>query len=149
MIPSAPPDVFLSYAREDRSYADLLRGYLLARDRSVWSDDELQPGADRDEELTRSLEASGTVILIVSPAFLRSQWCLYEAGVALAKQRKNEGRVIPIVVGAVDLDGLPVSLRRAGLVDARSGDERRLLRDVEALLAERPEAEGAATRRHN
>jgi hypothetical protein len=82
----AKPDVFISYAKEDRSFAELVKGYLLARDRSVWSDEEIRPGEDFQEAIARSLEASRAVILVLSPAFLRSSMNLYEAGIALAKE---------------------------------------------------------------
>jgi len=159
VTPSRRPDVFISYAHEDRPYAELVRGYLLGRNHSVLSEEEdLQPGADWDEAITHSLEASGTVILILSPAFMSSKWCLYEAGIALAKQQRNEGLVIPIIVGAVDLAGLPASLRRLRLVDGRFRDEACLLREVDEMLTgshddtiaeERRAVDGVVTVRHD
>src|SRR3712207_2943845 len=96
------PDVFISYAREDRSYAELVKGYLLARGRSVWSEDEIRPGDDWEEAITRSLEASNAVVLLLSPAFLRSRWNLYEAGLALAKNEHKEGKLVPIMIEDID-----------------------------------------------
>ncbi len=131
----AKPDVFISYAKEDRSFAELVKGYLLARDRSVWSDEEIRPGEDFQEAIARSLEASRAVILVLSPAFLRSSINLYEAGIALAKEQHNEGKLIPIVIGDIDLNNLPPRLRRSKLVDARGTDQRNMLQQVDKLLA--------------
>lgn len=135
MHAAVEPDVFISFASEDRPYAELVKGYLLGRDRSVWSDEEIGPGENWEDQIARSLEASRAVILLVSPAFLRSPANLYEAGVALAKEQQKEGKVIPIVIGDVDPADLPVRLRRSQLLDARGVDRRNVLTQVDKLLA--------------
>src|SRR3954447_1078732 len=105
------PNVFISYAHEDRAYADLIRGYLIGRrDLGVFMDREISPGENWDQSVTENLDACDVVILLLSHAFVASKWNLYEAGVALAKDRAHQGKVIPILVDDLDLHELPASL---------------------------------------
>ncbi len=92
MAKAAKPKVFISYANEDRAYADLVRGYLLGRrDLGALTDRGISPGEQWDQSITSALDTSDVVILLLSPAFLASKTNLYEAGVALAKDRAHEG----------------------------------------------------------
>jgi hypothetical protein len=129
------PDIFISHARQDRSYADLLKGYLLARDHSVWSDEDMAPGEDWADAVTRAVEDSRVVLLLVSPGYVKSQSSLYEAGVALAQMRDKKGKVIPILLGDIEPSALP--LRGAPLLDARRLGQKELLGKLDRMLEER------------
>ncbi len=91
MHAAVEPDDFISFASEDRPYAELVKGYLLGRDRSVWSDEEIGPGENWEDQITRSLEASRAVILrVASVPSLTSQsvrsWCRTGEGAAEGRQ---------------------------------------------------------------
>jgi|tagenome__1003787_1003787.scaffolds.fasta_scaffold19643109_2 hypothetical protein len=128
------PDVFISYVPQDRSYADLLKGYLLARDYKVWSDESLNAGDDWADTITRALEDSRVILLLLSPRYLESKAALYEAGIALAKGRDNKGKVIGIVVNGDDAAREPLPLQRYSVLDARKLSERDLLTRLDTLL---------------
>ena len=135
MATSGKPSIFISYASTDRRLADLLRKHL-ADDRKlgVVMDREIEIGEDWRKPLTAALDTSDVVILLVSPAFLQSQWNLYEAGVALAKERSNQGKVIPILLGDVEPSSLPASLRRMVLLDGREVDQSGVLGQLDEML---------------
>jgi hypothetical protein len=136
MTGSKSPEIFISFARSDKPYADLLRGYLLARGHDVWTEeDDIQPGEDWAEAITRAVEASRVVLLLLSPGYIASRASLYEAGIALAKQRDKQGKVIPILLGDLDTSRLPLPLRDVQSLDARHLDQKELLRRVDQTLA--------------
>ena len=135
MTTLSKPKVFISYAHEDRGFADLIRGYLIGRhDLGVSMDRDTTHGENWQEAMAGELDASDFVILLLSPAFLRSQWNLYEAGVALAKDRAHQGKVVPIIVGDIDLAALPAFLRRVATLDGRGADQRRVLGQLDEAL---------------
>jgi hypothetical protein len=137
MATSTRKSVFISYAHKDRGLADLIRGYLIGRrDVGVFMDREVAAGSAWEDTIAGALDASDVVILLVSPDFLASQWNLYETGVALAKDRAHQGKVIPILVGDVDPTALPATLRRVTLLDGRGIDERRVLGELDRALAQ-------------
>ena len=119
--------VSISYAHQDRSNADLLKGYLLARDHRVSSDEDIESGDGWADSVTKALEDSTVVVLLLSPHYLQSESSLYEAGVALGKLRHQSGKVIPIIVGEVNPEDIWPPLRRASMLDARGLGRRELL----------------------
>ena len=136
MASATKPNVFISYARHDRAFADLIRGYLIGRhDLGVTLDQAIAAGENWPEAMSAALDSSEVVILLVSPAFLSSQWNLYEAGVALAKARARQGRVVTVLVGDVDPSDLPASLRSVQMVDARGDDQRLVLGQLDEALS--------------
>jgi hypothetical protein len=137
MATSARKSVFISYAQQDRAFADLIKGYLIGRrDLGVFTDSDIAAGDNWQDTLAAALDGSDIVILLISPAFLASKWNLYEAGMALAKDRAHQGTVIPILVGDVDQAALPASLRRPATLDGRNTDQRRVLEQLDQMLAQ-------------
>lgn len=129
------PKIFISHAREDGATAQLLRGYLLARGISVWTDDQIVAGDDWADAVEQALESSEIIVLLLSPAFLNSSICFYEAGLALGKQRDKKGTVLPVLIGDVDPASVPFQLRRIQMLDARRLDGEHLLHKLDEVLA--------------
>ncbi|MEV0935590.1 tetratricopeptide repeat protein [Streptomyces phaeochromogenes] len=131
-------DVFISHARKDAIIAKSLADALMERGRSVWMDTELRPG-DSLQAIDQALRSSGVVIILLSPSSLSSSFHRYEVENAL--QSVPKGNVIPIAVGDVDLQALPLWLLDRQLIHLRDYRQveslvRRLLPRIDATLGE-------------
>lgn len=84
-------DIFISYGREDESYARELAGALTRFGWSVWYDRALFPSEEFDERIERELDASRCVIVIWSRTSIKSKWVRAEAEAA-----DNQGKLIPV-----------------------------------------------------
>ncbi|WP_158745001.1 tetratricopeptide repeat protein [Streptomyces sp. NRRL S-1448] len=139
-------DVFISYVHEDAVIAESLASALAERGRSVWMATKLRPG-DSLQAVDQALRSSGVVIILLSQASLSSRYLRYE--VAAALQSLPRGNVIPIAVGNMDLQSLPLwlsdrqwlHLRNYRHVEKLVG---RLLPRIEAALGESDPSPGHA-----
>lgn len=107
-----PPDVFLSYAAEDRDRAARVAGALETRGWSVWWDRKIAPGRAFDRVITEALDSSRCVVVLWSRASVESDWVREEA--AEGQQRDV---LIPALLDDVTI---PLGFRRlqtARLVD--------------------------------
>jgi hypothetical protein len=91
-------------------------------------------GDDWADTITRALEDSRVILLLLSPRYLESKAALYEAGIALAKGRDNKGKVIGIVVNGDDAARESLPLQRYSVLNARKLSERDLLTRLGTLL---------------
>ena len=89
------PDVFISYAHEDRTEADALAAALKERGLSVWWDRTIRPGTSFDQAIERELAAARCVVVLWSANSVASNWVRAEANEAL-----DRGTLLP-----VSLDG--------------------------------------------
>jgi hypothetical protein len=76
------PDVFLSYAREDRERARVLARALESDGWSVWWDRKMVAGETFDETIERQLATAKTVVVLWSEHSISSQWVRNEAAAA-------------------------------------------------------------------
>ena len=106
-------NVYVSYAAEDREYAQRLAAHLQSRGVPVWLDTMLQPGEQLDTVALRQLEASTYVLVVMSPAAARSSQVADETAVAVADAKE----IIPLLL---DGEVLP-SLAHLTVVDVRGG----------------------------
>lgn len=95
-------DVFVSYASADRDIAKALAEQIQADGRSVWWDVETAPGASFREEIAKQLNAAKSVIVIWTPASVKSQWVISEAQRAAA-----QNKLIPVRTPDVDVHSIP------------------------------------------
>ncbi|HXQ15243.1 MAG TPA: SUMF1/EgtB/PvdO family nonheme iron enzyme [Caulobacteraceae bacterium] len=72
-------DVFISYKKEDRAYAERIAAAFAAADVSVWWDDDIQPRAAWDSIIQREIEACAAVVVLWSPRAVESDWVRTEA----------------------------------------------------------------------
>ncbi len=103
------PDIFISYAREDRETAELLAQALEAEGWSVWWDRHIPAGKRFDEVISTSLDGAKCVIALWSQAAIASQWVAEEA-----EEGKERGILIPALIEAVEP---PLGFRRIHAAD--------------------------------
>ncbi len=104
----APLRVFVSYASRDRAHRDKLLEHLapLARTGRItwWCDLMLVPGEPWEERIVEELEAADIVLLLLSAAFVRSDFCYTrELRDAQARARTGRALLIPILVEPFDV----------------------------------------------
>ena len=92
------PDVFLSYAREDRAKARKLAQALQSCGWEIWWDEHIQPGDNFDRVIEQTLVRSTCVVVLWSSQSVDSDFVRSEARWA-AKQ----GRIIPVFLDRVEL----------------------------------------------
>ena len=80
------PDVFLSYAREDRERARQLAEALQDRGWSVWWDRKIVAGEKFDRTIEQQLEAASSVVVLWSAHSINSEWVRNEAGLASERE---------------------------------------------------------------
>jgi TIR domain len=90
-VPPAAPDVFVSYAHEDRARAKALADALDGLGWSVWWDDRTRTGAKFDQVVEEQLDAARCVVVVWSSASVSSQWVRAEATAA-----DEQGKLLPV-----------------------------------------------------
>jgi hypothetical protein len=88
------PNMFISYSRKDKEFAEKLVTALEAEGRDVWIDYEDIPFASEWwDEICGGIESSEAAVFIISPDSLESKVCGLEVNYAI----KNKKRLIPIL----------------------------------------------------
>lgn len=119
---------FISYSHQDVDALKRLHVHLanLCREGRVntWFDHEILAGNVLDDEISQQLEAADLFLLLVSPDFIASNYCVErEMQRALERHDAGEAQVVPIIIEpcewaampelrrlkAVPKDGVPVS----------------------------------------
>jgi hypothetical protein len=109
---ATPPDVFLSYAAEDRDRAACVARALEAWGWSVWWDRKIVPGRAFDRVIAEALDSSRCVVVLWSQTSVESDWVREEAA---------EGQRRDVLVPAL-LDDVPIPLGFRRLQAARLVD---------------------------
>ncbi len=122
-------DIFISYARTDRTRIEELGQMLSDAGYSVWWDRQIVGGEDFYEAIERELAAARLVVVAWSAESAKSRWVKDEAGVAA-----EAGKII-----ALSIDGSqpPIGFKQFHAIDATEDDETvrdELVRAVEAKL---------------
>jgi len=104
-------DVFISYARADHKWAQLLAEMLEAAGYSVWWDRDMLGGHDFAAELEKKVLLARRVVGLISPRSIASQWCHGEMWLASNKP----GKLIPIIIEGCEL---PTHLSRINAITA-------------------------------
>ncbi len=113
-------DLYISYAEKDETWLDQLEEQLaqLRRRGKIrpWDKSKIEAGENRQRQIEERLEAADLILLLLSPAFLASDFC-YDvvADRALRRQASGEALVVPVIIRPcdwqnspfVDLDPLP------------------------------------------
>jgi len=99
--------LFYCYSHADSALRKKLEEHLslLKRDNLIaeWFDGKIGPGKDIDQSIDESLARSDIVLLLISAAFLHSDYCWdKEMTRALERQEQGLARVIPIILRPVE-----------------------------------------------
>ena len=86
-------DVFISYAREDRIYAERVAATLTRQGYDVFWDNEIPPGQTWADFTESKLTASKAALVLWSAASRASQWVREEARIA-----RDHGKLIPVLI---------------------------------------------------
>ena len=111
-------DAMISYAHEDEAALDRLHVHLaVLRGEGLieaWFDRKILPGDVIDAEINEKLESYGLFLLLVSPDFLASDYCVNrEMKRALERHHSGDARVVPIIVEPCDWQATSLSELKA------------------------------------
>jgi hypothetical protein len=107
-VPKPRKAVFVSYAREDRKWADKLVKFLAPwiRDKRVylWDDSKIKPGDDWQKEIKSAIEEAAVAVLLVTAEFFDSTYIAdVELPLLLKRARKQQ---LTIIWVAADYSGV-------------------------------------------
>lgn len=110
---------FISYSHKDMKYKTSLLNHLKSLEYthniSIWHDGKIDAGNNINKEVLKALSVSDVILLLVSPNFLASMYCM-EVELQKAIEKHNNGKclVIPVMLSECLLDeSLPFySLKR-------------------------------------
>ena len=98
------PQIFLSYAHEDREWLNKVRINLKVLQHEglkfeIWDDSRIRPGSSWKEEIEQALKSASIGILIVSTDFLASNFVVSNELPELLLKARDDGLVIlPLIV---------------------------------------------------
>jgi WD40 repeat protein len=122
--PHAVLTLFYCYARKDKALRDEIDVHLASLHSShlitSWHDAMIVPGANWEHEIDIHLNAANIILLLVSPDFLKSDYCYgWEMQRAIERHTKGEAHVIPILLRPSDWEDTPFSTLQMLPTDAK------------------------------
>ncbi len=101
-----PWNLFYSYSHEDALLRDELAKFLAPlrhQGRIVeWYDRKIEPGLEWETAISDKLQAANLILLLVSVAFLASDYCFgVEMELAMRRMKNGSARVLPILMSPV------------------------------------------------
>lgn len=98
---------FISYSHHDKAVLERLHVHLANLTRGghieTWYDRDILAGSELDAEINRELEAANLFLLLVSPDFIASDYCVErEMKRALERHAAGTARVVPVIVEECD-----------------------------------------------
>jgi ATP-dependent Clp protease ATP-binding subunit ClpA len=135
------PTTFFSYSHEDSEFALRLAEDLKAEGAAVWIDQlDISPGEEWDNAVEDALANSPRMLLILSPASVKSKKVRNEIAFALDEQKA----LLPVFYQDC---AVPLQLRRIQHIDFRTNYDAGLKRLVAALGMSRGASAGSPKRR--
>src|SRR5205085_6292964 len=98
---------------EDETLLDQLKRHLRPLQRQglidIWHDRDISAGAEWEQEISRHLNFAHIILLLVSPAFMDSDYCYSEEmQQALKRHKAEDAHVIPVILRPVHWQSTPV-----------------------------------------
>jgi formylglycine-generating enzyme required for sulfatase activity len=91
--------VFISHATKDADFAHRLADDLKQLGIRVWiAPESIRPGEGRVKAIERGMRESSHVVIVLTPAALKSKWVEKETEVAIAEERKGRLQIFPLDV---------------------------------------------------
>jgi TIR domain len=105
-------EIFCCYARRDQGLLEELKTHMIPLQRqgliTVWSDTDISPGTNWEDEIDKHLNSAHIILLLVSPSFIASEYCYSkEMKRAIDRHKQGEARIIPIILRPVDWKNTP------------------------------------------
>jgi hypothetical protein len=114
------PQVFLSYAHEDKPWAEAFANALRDQGLSLWFYDwDLKPGDALSDAIGEAFRTSGALVVLLGPRNVETPALFFELGAALALNK----RIISIVSEEVDRSKIPLPFRRVRYLVQRDPEE--------------------------
>ncbi|KAM4080301.1 hypothetical protein ACJW30_11G004500 [Castanea mollissima] len=94
-------DVYLSFRGSDSriNFTDHLYSAMIQKGLRTWTEDELRRGESIHSALVRAIEESKIAVVVFSPNYASSVWCLTELAVIVKCMEEKKLRVLPIFHG--------------------------------------------------
>ena len=126
-----PQETFISHSACDRAFVERLVGMLQRHGVPYWySDTSIQGGQQWHDEIGAALGRCDWVLVLLSPAAVRSRWVKSELLYSLRQERLDK-RIVPLLLQDCAFDDLSWTLGAMQMIDFRSdydGGCRALLR---------------------
>uniref|UniRef100_A0A3Q1H2C0 TIR domain-containing protein n=1 Tax=Acanthochromis polyacanthus TaxID=80966 RepID=A0A3Q1H2C0_9TELE len=91
--------VFISYSSTDYQWTHSLINQLESRNLQVcYHERDFTPGRTVLENMSECIQESQKVLLVLSPEFVRSRWCLLEANMSLFRDCLERKPIIPVLL---------------------------------------------------
>jgi hypothetical protein len=126
--------LFLSYARQDRSKADLLARRVRQLGHDAWLDANLVGGQAWWDEILRRVRDCDAILSVISPAYVRSEACTSEREYALQLRKP----VLPVLVEHMRPELLPADISRLQVVDYSTPGEESAIQLAVGLMNMNP-----------
>jgi hypothetical protein len=107
--------LFISYARRDALAVDDLQRDLARANHNVWFDRKLEGGQRWWDEILKQIRRSEIFVFVLSPESLKSKACRAELAYAALLKRP----ILPVLVGAVNMDLAPEPIGRLNVLNYR------------------------------
>lgn len=107
-----PFKLFYCYADKDKVLLDKLEDHLSALRREgeieSYNRRDISAGTDWKDELTRYMNKSSIILLLISPSFLASEYNYsHEMRLAIQRRKANKAIIIPIIIRECDWGKIP------------------------------------------
>src|SRR6185369_1749434 len=119
-------DVFISYAKGDRSRAAELASILETKGLSVWWDRDITPGRTFDDVIEEALTNARSVVVLWSAESVKSRWVRTEASAAAER-----GALVPALIAPVTI---PLEFRRLEAADLTAWHGERTHPELQQLV---------------
>lgn len=86
--------IFISYSRQDQTYAQQIKAALAARNLPYWMDERIDPGDDWWDRIDTAIAGCAGMVVIMSPAAKTSRWVQRE--ILLAEDRGKP--IFPVLI---------------------------------------------------
>jgi len=136
-------DVFISYSSADKIFVDPLILSLTREGISIWIDQgEVLPGDRIREKINRGILDSKYLVVVLSKNSINSNWVRVELDSAMIREiEDNAVVVIPVLVGDIQKNEIPLDLRGKQYVDFRESkmfelSTQRLIRSIKRRIDE-------------
>ena len=126
------PRVFVSHTSKDKPFVEQFAWDLRQFGIDVWYDEwEIAVGDSIVEKVFAGLDASDTLIVVLSPASVTSRWVNEELSVALMRRLSEANiRIVPVLIETCEI---PTALRHIRYADFRDNHEEGLSRVLDSL----------------